>query len=88
MLQCWEFDPTNRPAFSDLVNSLSHFLEAMADYMDIGAFGGIVISNPSASNPGAGDEPTDHDALEEEPSQSKLSGSQIIVENTCDETTL
>ena len=82
----------NRPAFSHLVNSLSHFLEAMADYMDIGAFGGIVISNPSAaisaSNPGAGDEPTDHNTLEEEPSQSKLRGSQIIVENTCDETTL
>ena len=39
MQHCWELDPKSRPSFSDLVSSLSQSLEAMADYMDVGAFG-------------------------------------------------
>ena len=36
MMQCWEFDPANRPSFSALVDSLSWQLEVTAEYMDIG----------------------------------------------------
>ena len=39
MLQCWDLEPKGRPSFSDLVSSLSLSLEAMAGYMDVGAFG-------------------------------------------------
>ena len=42
MLQCWEFEPVNRPKFADIVSSLSRSLEAMAGYMDISAFGGTI----------------------------------------------
>jgi hypothetical protein len=35
MLQCWELDLDTRPSFSQLVDSLSVYLEAMAGYMDI-----------------------------------------------------
>ena len=35
-MQCWEFDPVNRPPFSALVDSLSWQLEVTAEYMDIG----------------------------------------------------
>jgi hypothetical protein len=38
MLQCWEFEPERRPSFSSIVDTLSHFLEAMVDYMDISTF--------------------------------------------------
>lgn len=38
MLQCWEFEPEMRPTFSSIVVSLSQFLEAMVDYMDISTF--------------------------------------------------
>lgn len=38
MLKCWELEPELRPSFISLVNTLSHFLETMVDYMDIGAF--------------------------------------------------
>ena len=90
-LQCWEFDPKNRPTFSNLVQSLSQSLEAMAGYMDIGAFGGI-IPDPSktvASNPEASDEPIDNNSSEKETSQSKASESQeVMVDTTCDETSL
>lgn len=36
MLQCWEFEPERRPIFSSIVDTLSHFLETMVNYMDIG----------------------------------------------------
>ena len=39
MLKCWDTEPQSRPTFSDIVISLSQSLEAMADYLDIGAFG-------------------------------------------------
>ena len=67
MLQCWEFESKNRPTFSNLVNSLSQSLEAMAGYIHVGAFQiGGVMPNPSeiiitASTPEASDEPADHD---------------------------
>ena len=40
MLQCWEFEPQERPTFAAIVESLCHFLETMVDYMDIGGFSG------------------------------------------------
>lgn len=38
MLQCWEAEAVLRPSFSDLVESVSVFLEDFAGYMDISAF--------------------------------------------------
>ena len=38
-LQCWEIDPVNRPRFTNIVDALSDSLQAMAGYLDIGAFG-------------------------------------------------
>ena len=43
MQHCWELDPKSRPSFSDLVSSLSQSLEAMAGYMDVGAFGQLQV---------------------------------------------
>ena len=87
MLQCWEFAPKNRQTFSNLVQSLSQSLEAMADYMDICTFVGI-IPNPSekvaTSNSETSNEPADHDSSVKEPSLSKVSGSQeVTVATTC-----
>ena len=39
MQQCWSREPEHRPPFSQLVESLSHSLEAVAGYVHIGAFG-------------------------------------------------
>ena len=39
MQQCWSIEPEHRPAFSQLVESLSSLLEDMAGYLHIGAFG-------------------------------------------------
>ena len=37
MIRCWEFEPDGRPSFTSLVDTLSWYLEAMADYMDLGS---------------------------------------------------
>ena len=34
MLNCWELESDKRPSFSELVDSLSKLLQAMAGYMD------------------------------------------------------
>ena len=39
MHQCWSGEPEHRPSFSQLVESLSSSLEAMARYVHIRAFG-------------------------------------------------
>lgn len=43
MLQCWEFEPVNRPRFVNIVSALSTSLEALAGYVDIGAFEGSAM---------------------------------------------
>ena len=43
MQHCWELDPKSRLSFSDLVSSLSQSLEAMAGYIDVGAFGQLQV---------------------------------------------
>ena len=39
ILQCWELEPVNRPTVANIVGALSDSLQAMAGYLDIGAFG-------------------------------------------------
>ena len=39
VLQCWELEPVNRPTFANIVGALSDSLQAMAGYLDVGAFG-------------------------------------------------
>ena len=79
MLHCWEFEPKNRPTFLDLVNSLSHSLEAMAGYMDIGAFGGIDTSKASC-------DPIDLDVLAKDCSQKQSPLQEVGT--VCDETSM
>ena len=38
MCQCWERNPSDRPTFTSLVNTLSNSLGSKAGYLDIGAF--------------------------------------------------
>ena len=67
MQQCWELEPKDQPSFSDLVSSLSQSLEAMAGYMDVGAFGQLQVHSASEwSKPGDGEKPEDHRPFEEE----------------------
>ena len=70
MLHCWEREPQNRPTFSNFVESLSQSLEAMADYMDIGAFGEVSERNLSAVT-GTSEYPAeDEDQLKEQAQRS------------------
>ena len=50
MQQCWSVEPKHRPAFIHLVETLSSWLECMADYVHIGAFG-IRTQNSVAEGP-------------------------------------
>ena len=34
-MQCWSFDPTNRPHFQSLVPKLSHVLEKESGYLEL-----------------------------------------------------
>ena len=38
MQKCWELEAGKRLPFSVLVKTLSNYLEAMADYLHVGAF--------------------------------------------------
>ena len=38
MMSCWKAEPSERPLFSSLVESLSKILENQADYLYVGAF--------------------------------------------------
>lgn len=58
MLQCWEFEQEKRPTFSNIVVTLSHFLEAMVDYMDISTFASR-SAEPTASKRTSGDSRSD-----------------------------
>ena len=82
MLNCWEINPKDRPAFSSLVSSLSHSLEAMAGYMDVNTFKEV---SPNAINSETSEQPRDHlsNSLELESSLTKVSQSQdVTVETT------
>ena len=45
MLSCWEADPNDRPAFTQLGQSISGVLEGLADYFD---FNTLCLTNPGA----------------------------------------
>ena len=66
MLQCWELEPKDRPSFSDLVSSLSQSLEAMAGYMDVGAFGEMQVQPLQSECGDNSQKPEEHDSSEEE----------------------
>lgn len=55
MLQCWKLEAELRPAFSDLVMSVSKFLESMASYMDVSTFGENKSTVVDSSEPKAPD---------------------------------
>ena len=73
MQQCWELEPKDRPSFSDLVSSLSQSLEAMAGYMDVGAFGQLQVHSAAESKPGDGEKPEDH-----RPSEKESKGDEVV----------
>ena len=79
MLQCWDIEPKNRPTFSDLVGSLSQSLEAMAAYMDIGAFGSEVRHKAAASDLGTGISLPQEDHTESHEKECKAFGSQKVI---------
>ena len=73
MLQCWDSQREDRPTFSIIVSSLSQSLEAMACYMDIGAFGETMK------------QAKDVDMLKEK-DQSHCKSEEVVVETSHEET--
>lgn len=53
MLWCWEMEPSKRPSFSTLVQTLSKSLEKMAGYLPVGAFAGVNEENACYVHVGA-----------------------------------
>ena len=48
LIQCWEFEPANRPQFTDIVKSLSLSLEGTAGYLQLdktSTFGGSTVES-------------------------------------------
>ena len=76
MLQCWDPEPQSRPTFSDIVASLSQSLEAMADYLDINAFGNNKVKHDQGVDQAS--EP------EKEDTQEKTDERQVLVEESKD----
>ena len=69
MQRCWELEPKSRPCFSDLVGSLSQSLEAMAGYMDVGAFGELPVQpleSEHGDNAKKHEDDNDHESAEKE----------------------
>ena len=66
MQRCWELEPKGRPSFSDLVSSLSQSLEAMAGYMDIGAFGELQVQPLESQSGDSAKKPEDLNSSEKE----------------------
>ena len=44
MKECWSLQPGGRPNFSEIKDNISVFLEKLAGYLDIGAFGVITTT--------------------------------------------
>ena len=87
MLQCWDPEPQSRPTFSDIVATLSQSLEAMADYLDIGAFSNELENN--LVNGCGADQPSEADALMKDDTQEESGEPQTSVEDSNNkETTL
>ena len=63
MMQCWEMEPSERPAFSTLVQALSKSLEKMAGYLPIGVFAGLNEENATYIHVGAITADTNHKGL-------------------------
>ena len=61
MMRCWEMKPSERPSFSNLVQTLSKSLEKMAGYLPVGAFAGL--SEEKATYIHVGDITTDKISL-------------------------
>ena len=84
MLQCWDLEPKIRPTFSDLVNSLSQSLEAMAGYMNVGAFGELQVAEPVESSKfGDSEKPDDHNFSEKESKADEVKLELSSVDETC-----
>ena len=84
MMRCWELEPKGRPSFSDLVSSLSQSLEAMAGYMDVGAFGQLQFQPSAGSEPGdSAKKHEDNEFSEEETKAGEIKLELSSVDETC-----
>ena len=66
MQRCWELESKGRPSFSDLVSSLSQSLEAMAGYMDVGAFGELHVQPLESESEDSAKKPEDLNSSKKE----------------------